>query len=122
MKFARVYFAVIAAITLLLGVILLLAPGFTSGIFFDSLDNDALFFVRVCGATLLGYATLNYFSVKSNNLTVFKIVAWSNLVTLITALGLSLLARAEFDHNMWLFSLQHAVFAGGFACVLVKLR
>ncbi len=101
---------------------MLLAPGFTSGIFFDSLHNDALFFVRVCGATLLGYATLNYFAAKANDLQIFKIAAWSNLVTLITAFILSIFARAEFDNNMLLFTLQHGVFASGFAYVLFKLK
>lgn len=122
MNFARKYFYFIAVITLGLGLALLLAPALAAKIFFDDLDEKALFFARVCGSTLIGYATLNWYAARATEIETLRIAAWSNLMTLLIATILSLLTIMQFDQNRWLLALQYTVFAAGFITVIYKLR
>ncbi len=105
-----------------MGVMLVLLPDYMGSIFFNVLSPEALFFIRICGATLLGYAALNYFTARLDKLEYYKIAAWSNLVTLLTATILSTLATVQFNNNMLLFTFQHALFASGFAYTIFRLK
>jgi hypothetical protein len=122
MKFASVYFRIVAITTLLLGLSLIIFPGFTSGIFFSGLNDDTLFFVTICGSTLLGYSALNWFTAQLNQRETYEIAAWGNLVTLVIATLLSIRAIPDFDQNIWLLTVQHALFATGFFVTLHKLK
>lgn len=122
MKFTKNWFYIVAVITFGLGVMLILWPALISGIFFDDLSTQAAFFARICGSTLVGYAALNWFSARANDIQVYRIAAWGNLVTLLIAAVISIIAASEFDYNRWLLAVQHTVFASGFTLVLHKLK
>ncbi len=118
-RFIGLYFRLIASITLGFGLVLLFWPHFAAGLFFDDIGRESLFFLRICGSTLIGYAALNWLTARANQVTIYQIAGWSNVVTLSIASILSVLA--EFDHNVWLLAMQHVVFALGFVYCLVKL-
>ncbi len=121
-KFTQFYFRLIAVITLCFGLVLLIFPSFAAGLFFNHAGNESLFFLRVCGSTLIGYATLNWLTAHANQVEIYRIAAWSNLVTLSIASILSLMTIRGFDSHVWLLVVQHLVFALGFGYCLVRLK
>lgn len=56
-QFTLLYLELVASITLLLGTILIIGPGFISNLFFDTTSNSVDFFVRMLGSTLIGYGS-----------------------------------------------------------------
>ncbi len=122
MKIARYYFYLIAIITMALGIALVFFPYFVAGLFFDILRPETIFFARICGSTLIGFAGLNYLTARAASRQFYQIAAWSNILTLLVAMIISTLAAAQFNHHLGLFTVQHATFAAGFGYVLYKLR
>lgn len=115
------YFRLIAVITALIGGVLVIHPE-TAHIFFNSIDQGTLFFTRIIGSTLLGYAALNAItSIYPKDEVVFIVAAWSNFVTLLIASVLCTIYMGELDSNAWLIILQHYTFTLGFLICIIKL-
>jgi len=113
-RFIIIYFRVIAVITAIIGVILLLHPAIAH-LFFTSLNDGTIFFTRIIGSTLLGYAALNGItSFYAHNSITFMVSAWSNFVTLFIASVLCTLYAGMLDSNAWLIIVQHYLFTLGF--------
>jgi hypothetical protein len=121
-NFTRNYLWVIAAITFILGISLVLMPGWIVELFFASPQIDGTFFARLVGSTLVGYATLNALAARDGSHDTCSITVWSNLVTLLIASIISLRFRQAFDGQAWLIVGQHLVFASGFTYCAWELR
>lgn len=121
-RFVLIYFRVISLVTAAMGGTLLLYPRI-SELFFNNPPNSTLFFTQIIGSTLLGYAALNGItSLYTDNVIVFKIASWSNLVTLCIASVLCTIYTSRVDTNAWLLIVQHLVFTAGFVACVVLLK
>lgn len=104
----------VSAVTLAIASVIFVAPGFFPGLFFNSVDESAKFFVLFLASTLVGYSILNWMYANSPLLDRRR-VAWANLSTLLVATMLSIYGSfTVIDNNAWLIVGQHSVFALGF--------
>ncbi len=112
-RFVRLYFAYIAALTSLIGTTIILWPSVTS-LFFDQLDPPSIFFVRILGSTLIGFAILNYITSHHNDGLLYRAAAYANAATLTVATIICVVYLDQIDHRGWILVAQHALFAIGF--------
>lgn len=116
MRFIQNYLRVIAAITLILGLGLLLFAPTVIKVFFNSYNSDlpTEFFARITGCTLIGYSALNYLASVTTSKEIDRIAVWGNLSTLLVAAVVTILYWNKFDSYGWLIVTQHVFFAAGF--------
>ena len=121
-KFATYYLRLTAAITALLGIILITRPDIILQWFIPSTDGD--FFIRFIGSALLGYSTLNFLASSSNDMTTYRIALDANLVALSIATILSLIGVVigVVENLGWLLVGEHLAFAVLFLWVRMTLN
>lgn len=121
-NFAVAYLQSTAAITFIIGIVLLFWPERILQWFIPEATGD--FFIRFIGSTLVGYSTLNYLASRSGNLRTCQIAIDANLVTLGVASLLSIIGvtSGTIRSYEWLIIAEHVFFFALFvwARILIK--
>jgi len=122
-SFERGVLRAAAVATFLLGLALLF---FTSHIIqlFDKSWGDEKHFAIYLGTALIGFAVTNWLYSHSHNLEAIQPAIVGNLVSLVTASVIDVVAIFTLSANriIWLILILHLVFAAAFGYCLVAIR
>jgi hypothetical protein len=120
-NFVQLYLLLISVITGVLGFVVLLRPEFIVGLFFTRPLTDSLFFARMLGSTLIGYAVVNFLAGRTTMRPIHEVAVWGNMATLLLASIISVFNQPHFDKHATLIIGQHLAFLAGFSYCAVLL-